>query len=276
MPDSEVRGLKRFLAMLLVLLAAFPALAGENGEAAGESSYLSWFYKDTAAMLSSPASGDGAYWGKAALTVVAAAAFYNSDEEIRERFSAKHSRRLDELAKAGELMGNGRFLLPAMGAVWAGGWAFESDYTTETVKLAFEAAVISAVGVQVVKLSTHRHRPFNEDGPYEWDGPDFANSSKDSFPSGHSAGAFSVAAVIANRYGTDNWWTAPLIYSVALITPLSRVYDDKHWASDAFAGAAIGYFTGKAIASYHPGGEGITFHPQLTEQGPMLAFTARF
>lgn len=268
--------MKRFLAVLVVLLSAVPALAVENGEDAGETSYLSWFYRDSVAMLSSPASGDGAYWGKAALTVATAAVLYNNDEEIRERFAARHSSRLDELAKAGELMGNGRFLLPAMGVACVGGWAFESDYTTKTVKLAFEAAVLSAVGVQAVKLSTHRHRPFNEDGPYSWDGPDFGNSSKDSFPSGHSAGAFSVAAVIANRYGTDNWWTAPLIYSVALITPLSRVYDDKHWASDAFVGSAIGYFTGKALTSYHPGGEGITFHPQLTGQGPMLAFTARF
>jgi hypothetical protein len=257
------------------LLAAAPALAGEVAEPSGGDSYLSWFYEDTASMLTSPVRGDAGYWGKAALVIATSAVLYDNDGKIRERFSDNHSGLNDDLAKAGELMGHGRFLLPAMGLAWTGGKVFESDYTVESAKLTFEAAALSALGVQAVKLSTHRHRPPNEDGPHAWDGPDFLKSGKDSFPSGHSAGAFSVAAVLANRYGTETWWAAPLIYSIAMVTPLSRVYDDKHWASDAFAGAALGYFTGKAVAGYHPGSR-VAVMPQISGSGAGVLVQANF
>ena len=32
---------------------------------------------------------------------------------------------------------------------------------------------------------------------------------------------------------------------------MSRIYSNEHWSSDVFFGAAIGYFTSKALLSYH-------------------------
>jgi membrane-associated phospholipid phosphatase len=39
---------------------------------------------------------------------------------------------------------------------------------------------------------------------------------------------------------------------IAAATALTRVDRDKHWASDTFVGAAIGYFVGKTVARYNP------------------------
>jgi membrane-associated phospholipid phosphatase len=35
------------------------------------------------------------------------------------------------------------------------------------------------------------------------------------------------------------------------LVAVARVHESKHWASDVFIGAAIGYFVGKKICSLH-------------------------
>lgn len=67
--------------------------------------------------------------------------------------------------------------------------------------------------------------------------PDHSNNR--SFPSGHSAAAFSGATFIHKRYGLTQ---ALIPYAMAAFTGFSRVYADKHWVHDVIAGAAIGSF----------------------------------
>jgi len=61
-----------------------------------------------------------------------------------------------------------------------------------------------------------------------------------SFPSGHAAAAFSVAAVFAHRYRQHRWvpWVA---YGMASAIGFSRVTTQAHFPSDVFLGAALGY-----------------------------------
>jgi len=69
-----------------------------------------------------------------------------------------------------------------------------------------------------------------------------------SFPSGHSTTAFAAAAAVSAQ--TAEWWPqsrwifGPFLYAGASFVGLSRMYDDKHWASDVVVGAAIGTFAG--------------------------------
>ena len=37
----------------------------------------------------------------------------------------------------------------------------------------------------------------------------------------------------------------------AFLTGISRIYHDKHWSSDVFLGAAIGYFTARFVNNLH-------------------------
>ena len=64
-----------------------------------------------------------------------------------------------------------------------------------------------------------------------------------SFPSGHSASAFAVAAVIAGRYRAHRWvpWAA---YGAAAALSLTRLPDQAHFPSDIFFGSALGYGIG--------------------------------
>ena len=63
------------------------------------------------------------------------------------------------------------------------------------------------------------------------------NGKKYSFPSGHSAIAFSSAEFIRNRYG---WESGIPAYLVATFVGYSRIETREHYFHDVLAGAAIG------------------------------------
>ena len=100
-----------------------------------------------------------------------------------------------------------------------------------------------------LKMLAERHRPNTGDSPTTWDGPHLSLKNV-SFCSGHTASAFSIATVFADVY-KDNAFVPPIAYGLATLTGLSRVYSNEHWASDAFFGAALGYFVSKGLLSFH-------------------------
>ncbi len=65
-------------------------------------------------------------------------------------------------------------------------------------------------------------------------------SSKNSFPSGHSAMAFTNASFLDKEYGLVNPAYSIGGYSMATMTAVGRGLNNRHWVSDVFAGAGIG------------------------------------
>jgi len=57
-----------------------------------------------------------------------------------------------------------------------------------------------------------------------------------SFPSGHAAGAFALAGVLARFYRRLAW----MFWTLAVGCAASRYLDAMHWPSDCLAGAAVG------------------------------------
>lgn len=67
-----------------------------------------------------------------------------------------------------------------------------------------------------------------------------------SFPSGHTAAAFSFASVIGAEHGPV---LGAIAYGLASLTALSRMNDNKHELHDVVAGAIIGTSYGLSIAN---------------------------
>lgn len=70
------------------------------------------------------------------------------------------------------------------------------------------------------------------------DGSDFL-----SFPSGHTATAFTSACLLYKEYGNRSPWIGIAAYLPAIVTGLSRQLNNKHWLSDVIGGAVIGIMT---------------------------------
>lgn len=65
-------------------------------------------------------------------------------------------------------------------------------------------------------------------------------SNKQSFPSGHTATAFSTAHFMFKEYRDEHFWLGVSGYSFAIFTGVYRTLNDKHWVGDVVAGAGIG------------------------------------
>ena len=76
-----------------------------------------------------------------------------------------------------------------------------------------------------------------------------------SFPSGHTVAAFAAAAAFtaetSRNAPNSTWYVAPLMYGGAALAGVSRMYDNRHWATDVLVGAGIGTFAGLKVVRYH-------------------------
>lgn len=71
--------------------------------------------------------------------------------------------------------------------------------------------------------------------------PDSTNLN--SFPSGHTATAFTGAELMRIEYG---WGYGSAAYMVATVTAFLRVWNKEHWVGDVLAGAGVGIFCANA------------------------------
>ncbi len=76
-------------------------------------------------------------------------------------------------------------------------------------------------------------------------------SSRDSFPSGHTATAFMGAEFVYQEYKDVSIWYGVTAYAVAAGTGIFRMYNNRHWLSDVSAGAGIGMICTKLAYLIH-------------------------
>jgi len=110
-------------------------------------------------------------------------------------------------------------------------------------------------------------------------------SEKNSFPSGHTATAFTGAEIVRREYWDDSPWYGVAAYSVAAGVGLLRIYNDRHWATDVIAGAGfgilsaqIGYWllpTNKRLFHFNNDKQ-LTFAPYYIKQQGGLSLSYRF
>jgi len=97
----------------------------------------------------------------------------------------------------------------------------------------FRAQVLSGGMTQGLKFAIRRERP---------------DHGRNSFPSGHASAAFASATVIERTFG---WKAGVAAYATAAYVGVSRLSENKHFASDVAFGAAIGIISGRAVMLRH-------------------------
>ncbi len=135
------------------------------------------------------------------------------------------------------------------------GYIFKNEKLKATTALATQAYITSTFWSTLFKTLSGRTRPANFDpnsslnenrfyGPF-YKLPYGENSA---FPSGHATLAFAAATVYAKEY--RNVPIVPIIsYSLASLISLSRITENRHWATDILTGAALGYVCGTQVVN---------------------------
>jgi membrane-associated phospholipid phosphatase len=130
-------------------------------------------------------------------------------------------------------------------SLYVAGLVRKDSKMQRTALLAGEAVADAEVLTTVLKDATRRVRPAAvpakgnlSDSWFEGGGSLYRGSG--SFPSGHTIAAFSIATVIARRYGGHRW--VPFAaYGTAALVGFSRLSLSSHFLSDVFMGGALGY-----------------------------------
>lgn len=121
-----------------------------------------------------------------------------------------------------------------------------------------EALLIGSQIGNLLKNVVGRARPYKDvNNPHDYKlfrgfggGTDYR-----SFPSGHTIAAFAAASAVTSEM--KRWWPksvwviGPIMYGGAWAVGWSRMFDNKHWASDVITGAAIGTFAGLKVVHWH-------------------------
>ncbi len=130
-------------------------------------------------------------------------------------------------------------------SLYATGLVSKDSKLKGTALLAGEAVADSEILTFVLKDAFKRVRPASipptanfSDTWFESRGS-FINSNG-GMPSGHTIAAFSVATIVARRYGNHKW--VPYVsYGMAALVGFSRLTLSAHFVSDVFVGGALGY-----------------------------------
>jgi hypothetical protein len=134
-------------------------------------------------------------------------------------------------------------LIGTAGGAYFWGHLTHNDHLADTGFLSGEAALNSTIVAYAFKEATRRQRPFQGNG-----NGDFFHSGT-SFPSEHSAIAWSVASVVAHEYPGP--LTKFMAYGLASAVTLTRATSKQHFASDAVVGTALGWYFGRQIYRAH-------------------------
>jgi membrane-associated phospholipid phosphatase len=124
-------------------------------------------------------------------------------------------------------------------------------YLLDERRLAFEL-VLGLLSlwllVEGVKAVTARERPFALLAEVRIIGLRAAGRS---FPSGHTAQAFFVMSLLAHHFQLLTWAVA-VLYLIAALVGVTRMYVGAHYPRDVIAGAMLGFLWGILISLMNP------------------------
>jgi membrane-associated phospholipid phosphatase len=205
---------------------------------------FSIFVEDGLNLAASPFNFTSNDWLKTGAFVLATGLAFSLDPSIKDAVNQQQNSTLDNTTSFSEKYGRISYAGIFAGGMYLTGKIIGDNNISTTGRMLVESILYSSAVVSLMKYTVGRARPYANEGPSDAFEFHF-NEDHFSFPSGHTAIAFTVSTVLSRRI--DNPFATIALYGLAGFTGYQRIYDDKHWFSDVFVGAAIGYFIGNNI-----------------------------
>lgn len=209
--------------------------------------FLKNFTNDFVGVMASPAGWKKKDFINLSAILGAGLILYAFDQDIQEWAQNNRTSTSDDFFGFISHAGDGGVIAGMVALLYASGEVSRNDSLSKTALLSLESWLTTGVIVSSMKFVFGRARPYTGESSHSFQ-PFSTSSSFFSFPSGHSSAAFAVFTTIAEQ--SKSVYVDVLAYSVATLCALSRVHNNKHWASDIFIGAVIGHLVAKKICSF--------------------------
>lgn len=116
---------------------------------------------------------------------------------------------------------------------------------------ALASNILPSIVVQTIKRSLNAPRPLNVFNEASWIHilPDWPRHMSNSFPSGHTCGAFTFFTFLAVLLMPKHKYWGLLLFILGVLVAYSRVYLAVHFFKDVYAGSIIGVVATLAIVA---------------------------
>ncbi len=155
-----------------------------------------------------------------------------------------HNEWMESLGNLGNRLGSGWVLVGISGGILGVGVALKRTRWLQAGLESLIAHAAAGVLVQGLKHGIGRPRPRFAHSDQVLLAPSL-ESGLDSFPSGHAAASFAVAAVLARHFPRAAW----VVYGLAAGVAMSRVVRGSHFPTDVLVGAILGFLLGIFVAN---------------------------
>jgi membrane-associated phospholipid phosphatase len=212
---------------------------------------LSQFGHESVDFLIQPTKWDGSDWLRFGVIVGATFLSMQVDQPIRDAVLKDQSYLKSVPIEFGKMWAD---IYPPV--LLFGGFAVHSWLTDDigSRKIAYEIvqALLYAGAVdKLLAIAIGRARPYANEGSKSFHlfSSFYPKPEYQSLPGGHNVIAFALSTVLSRN--VKPVWLKVIVYVPAVLTFVSRVYQDRHWTSDNFFGAALGYFTATWVVDQH-------------------------
>ena len=233
-----------------ILLVLFLLLVGDSSVLAQNRYNVPQFAHETLGFVEQPGRWRGKDWLRLGLITAGTAVVMQVDQPVRSAVLRDHARYYHSVPiEAGRVWGEWYAPICVVGAFGLQGWLADN---TSSKKIGFEAlqAVIYAETItQALKIAFGRARPYENQGAFHYRPFVVSEIGLYSLPGGHNTNGWAMSTVLSRN--AHSLTLKILAYAPAALTFLSRVYQDQHWTSDDFLGAAIGVVVGSWVVGLH-------------------------
>ena len=180
-------------------------------------------------------------------TLVGTGILYLSDEEISSFFRKQDESIPHLVSEFGFRFGKPLVNYGLTGSIYLAGLLSNNEKIRYTGVLLITSASVSGLLQQVIKTVAGRARPITGLG-HDYFDPFNGTPAFSSFPSGHTALSVTTCYALSKQF--SNPWIKGGFYVLGMVSPMSRIWEGAHWASDVFLSTVMSVAIVECVDSY--------------------------
>lgn len=204
-------------------------------------------YKGVLHVYKGPGRWTNEDWATAGALTATTAMLWVGDEPVGEYFLEQGESMPGVLKEGAFYFGKPLYNYSITAGIYTFGLLTHNEKVRKTGVLLVTSATAGGIVQTFLKNAVGRARPGKNVGAASFR-PFSSDPGRHSFPSGHTILSFTTAYAISKQFKSP--WVKGGLWALGMVTPVSRMWEGAHWASDIGAGVIISVLTVESIDKY--------------------------